>query len=110
MRAVVRADGRAVGKLLCENGCVVYETRRDPSRHLCRKFRAWGIDTGVLDEIVAAGAATVRVVADGRLEEADVGLFLTKGIRADLGDGPQVFLPRNHFRRSTATQLNLGLD
>jgi len=81
-----------------------YRKRVKLSKHLYRKYDAWGVDRNVLDDLLnVQHAKTVRILdtENKLIYSAPVSTFYTKGIQEIAGtgnDGTQVFLPRENFK------------
>ena len=99
---------RQVGIVRRENSRLVFETRRDPAVHLCRKYGGWGIDVEVLHGLAAHGVEIIRIILPSeQCEQADMRTYLDCGHYANLGGGGQVFLSRRAFHN--ANQPTLGI-
>lgn len=98
-------ERRLAGYMLKEDGGCVLEKRVIESKHLHRRFNAWGIDASLVETMPADGVNMIRIVSDsGIIEEATLDTFRTHGISHDFGFGPQLFLPRKYFCSRDASQ------
>ena len=71
------------------------------SKHLLRKWEAWGMDKKVLDDLVCNGVQKVIIHETEENKDYIVTVkdFAEKGIEADFGHSSQVFLPLVYFNR-----------
>lgn len=99
---------RKVGIIATDNGRRVLEKHCIESKHLHRRFDAWGVDAELLVMLAQSGVESIRVLSDkGTVEEAGLQTWKEHGIGHDFGYGRQVFLPRKHFRRTDKAQPSL---
>jgi hypothetical protein len=90
-------QGKMIGKIA--DGIFYKQVKK--SKHLLRKWDAWGIDQAILDNLVKEG---IQEIAIFELEEhtvysVSVKDFIEKGILADFGYSKQVFLPIVNFKK-----------
>ncbi len=103
-----RARQRQCGVVRRARERLVFETKRDPAVHLCRKHQGWGIDAEVLRGLAAQGVELVRILLpDGGVEQVDLQTWLRCGRWDNLRDGPQVFLPRRALHNAQQPTLSL---
>ena len=70
------------------------------SRHLFRKWNAWGVDCDYWDEMVASGADTLEILdkEENILYTIDMDAEVWADFQKDWGWGLQYFIPRKYFR------------
>lgn len=99
---------RLVGYVIDEHNTRILEKKVIESKHLHKRFNAWGVDAMLLDTLPKDNISIIRIKADtGAIEQATIGTFYLHGIRHDFGFGPQVFLPRKYFTRIDLRQGQL---
>jgi hypothetical protein len=91
------ASGKIIGKVSGDAYC----TKVVKSKHLLRKWDAWGIDKTVMDNLIRNGIS--KIIIHEKEEDFDyetsVKDFVEKGIEEDFGHGKQIFLPLVNFQR-----------
>lgn len=98
----LKVDGRElnVGQInLARRSFTAYRKR---SKHFHRRLNAWGVDSGVLLELVQLGITTVTIydAESGVMYTAPVKAFFMHGVERDFGHGKQRFLPLKHWQMS----------
>lgn len=91
------------GKIIGEISDKVFCKKVIKSKHLLRKWNAWGIDKSVVDSLVRDGIQKI-IVHDKEEKinyEISVKNFVEKGLEADLGHSMQIFLPLEYFDMTT---------
>lgn len=98
------------GKDLCQHYSVkgkdvgwmfenVYYSRRKKSKHLMRKFNAWGINADIFEKVYKDGCQSIRILDEesNDVYSAPVSEYKAHGIFADF-DGLQIFLPLDYWK------------
>ncbi|MGB9868185.1 MAG: hypothetical protein ACPLPR_09860 [Bacillota bacterium] len=108
MEIVYASNGKPIGHVKQVFGKKVFIKNVDPAKHFCRKLGAWGTDLSVILRLRASGVeATQLRLPSGIVLEASLDLILKRGVVADLGAGPQVFLAKDFWHVVGARQLEL---
>ena len=70
------------------------------SRHLFRKWNAWGVDCDFWDEMIASGANTLEILdkEENILYTIDMDAEVWADFQKDWGWGLQYFIPRKYFK------------
>ena len=91
----------ASGKVIGEVSDGRFTKRVKKSKHLLRKWDAWGIDKTVLDTLMKKGIQDVVITEaeENIIYSASVKDFEEKGIQADFGHSKQIFLPLTNFNK-----------
>jgi len=97
MQAFRNKQGKMIGKT--SDG--IFSKRVKKSKHLLRKWDAWGIDKTVLDTIVREGLQDIVIheLEENIVYKVSVKDFVEKGILADFGHSNQIFLPIVNFNK-----------
>lgn len=90
-------QGKMIGKIA--NGIYCKQVKK--SKHLLRKWDAWGIDQTILDDLVKEGILEIAIyeLEENAVYTVSVKDFIEKGILADFGYSKQVFLPIANFKK-----------
>lgn len=83
----------------------IYRKNVDSTKHKLRVMNAYGIDTGIIEELKALGTKEIRI------RELDTGLvhfipfdqFVALGVLRNL-ETPQTFLPVHYFQHKEITK------
>lgn len=80
----------------------MFTTERKYSKHYMRKYKAWGLDKGLLEKYKAKNVKIVIVDTENKKRyETYTNVFIEKGITNEYWEHlQQVFLPLEHFRVS----------
>jgi hypothetical protein len=91
------ASGKVIGKVSGDVFC----KKVVKSKHLLRKWNAWGIDKAVVDSLIRNGIK--QIIVHEKEENIDyetsVKDFVEKGIKEDFGHGDQIFLSLENFTK-----------
>jgi hypothetical protein len=90
-------QGKMIGKI--SHGIFCKQVKK--SKHLLRKWNAWGIDQTILDDLVKEGIQEIAIyeLEENTVYSVSVKDFVEKGILADFGYSNQVFLPIVNFKK-----------
>jgi hypothetical protein len=93
--------GKFIGKISEDTFCKNVKK----SKHLLRKWNAWGIDKAIVDSLMRDGVQKIRVhEKEENIDyETSVKDFVEKGVEGDFGHGKQIFLQLEYFD-TTATK------
>jgi hypothetical protein len=71
------------------------------SKHLFRKWNAWGIDKTIVDGLIRDGIEIIKIHETEEKIDYSIPVkdFFQKGIEADFGHSKQIFLPVIHFHQ-----------
>jgi hypothetical protein len=77
-----------------------YYSKRKKSKHLMRKFNAWGINADIFEKIHKQGCKSIRVLdeEEGIVYSSAIEDYKAHGIFADF-DGLQMFLPLDYWKK-----------
>lgn len=89
------------GKVIGVASAGIFSKKVKRSKHLLRKWDAYGIDKSILDELVSNGVQKVLIyeTEDNKEYLTTVKEFAERGIEADFGHSPQIFLPLVYFNK-----------
>ena len=75
------------------------------SRHLFRKWNAWGIDCDYFDKMVEEGATTLEILdkEENMLYTIEMDAAMWADFQKDWGWGLQYFIPRKYFTHEDIT-------
>lgn len=99
----LKIDGRMLNVGQVNLARKTFTAYRKRSKHFHRRLNAWGMDSGVLLELVQSGVTTVVIYDEesGVMYTAPVKAFFMHGVERDFGHGKQRFLPLKHWRVTT---------
>jgi hypothetical protein len=97
------------GKVIGTFDGTVFTKKVSRSKHLFRNLDAWGNDEGILLDLLTHGCQSVRLVVreTGQILEASLQTIFSRGVKKDLGWGPQLFLPEKFWSITDAAQGRL---
>ena len=91
------SSGKIIGKVSGDVFC----KKVVKSKHLLRKWDAWGIDKTVMDNLIRNGIS--KIIIHEKEEDVDyetsVKDFVEKGKEEDFGHGKQMFLSLVNFKK-----------
>jgi hypothetical protein len=99
------SSGKIIGKISGDVFC----RNVKKSKHLLRKWNAFGIDKAVLDNLIRNGIQKIKVheTEEDIDYETSIKDFVEKGIEAEFANcGKQIFLPLENFDKKDIKQNN----
>jgi hypothetical protein len=90
-----------LGRMIGKTSDGIFSKKVKKSKHLLRKWDAWGIDKALLDTLVKEGIQdiVIRETEENINYSISVKDFAEKGIQADFGHSEQIFLPIAYFNK-----------
>lgn len=86
----------------------VFMRKVSPTKHLIRKYRAFGIQREICDVLAADGIKEICFYTAGRTWTISMQMFCRFAFEEDLGHGPQMIIQLRHMtEKSKETQLSL---